>query len=584
MSRHSVLALSVILSLAFHGVLLAVSPTITILRRAEASEDMIGPFRVRVVEESPPEQVPPREETPELAYEPKTLEDLLDRETQSLKPAESLLEGPGEIPLLAERLASEKLEREYELELDESILNALDTKIVEIAREEMREEVQVARRVVRPSSTRILDEDILPTLRGEAELDREEVLLIQSGRVGGGGAGLGGEAQQAGQMAIREPEPPALVEGPESEAPEIEIPPAYDVARLPVEEEIRGESRDYQFMDDLVDIHVETFLSPGEELGYFKVQIAPKSGESIEILPKDVTFVVDASSSILQRKLDRAVTSLLSVIDSLRPQDRFNVVVFRDTASMFRPELTPATPDQKKAAKDFIKGLRSHGETDVYAAIRPVIESRPREGVPGIVVLVTDGRPTAGLRDARTIINTLTDHNPYRNAIYGYGAGQTVNQYLLDLLAYRNKGESFVSPDLERIQDDLPQFLAQLDQPILVDCRVDFGRIDEEQVFPQEMPDFYRGQVVTVYGRFDPKTDKEFAMRLVGQAGSRKKETVFQADLSHAARGTQEIARDWAFRKIYHLIGEMCRVGETPEFLEEIRSLSKKYNVRTSYD
>ena len=89
---------------------------------------------------------------------------------------------------------------------------------------------------------------------------------------------------------------------------------------------------------------------------------------------------------------------------------------------------------------------------------------------------------------------------------------------------------------------------------------------------------------MTVYGRFDPKRDREFAMRLTGLARERKKEVVFKADFAKAAKGTDDIARNWAFRKIYYLIGEATRTGETPELLGQIRALAQQYGIRTSYD
>ena len=48
--------------------------------------------------------------------------------------------------------------------------------------------------------------------------------------------------------------------------------------------------------------------------------------------------------------------------------------------------------------------------------------------------------------------------------------------------------------------------------------------------------------------------------------------------------GTSEIAREWAFRKIYSLIGEMCLEGETPERLSTIRALAEKYGIQTPYE
>jgi hypothetical protein len=327
-----------------------------------------------------------------------------------------------------------------------------------------------------------------------------------------------------------------------------------------------------------------TYVPPGERNGFFRLQIVPKSGESIPPLPKDVTFIIDASSSIVQYKLDQTVKGVRDAIQALREHDRFNVVIFRDTPTLFQPKLILATPNMKAAALQFLKDVRSRGETDVYAGIRPVITEPPRDGVPGIILVMSDGKPTTGIVDGRTVINAVTAENADNYSIYAFGGGRTVNQHLLDLLAYRNKGEARVTPRIDTIGSELPRFFGRLQDPILVECNALFGRIDETGVFPKQIPDFYKGQAVTLYGRFDPTKDKEFAMRLSGRAGELKKEVVFRADLTKAAGGGEEIARNWAFRKIYHLIGEVTRNGETPELLAEIRSLARQYNIRTSYD
>jgi Ca-activated chloride channel family protein len=182
------------------------------------------------------------------------------------------------------------------------------------------------------------------------------------------------------------------------------------------------------------------------------------------------------------------------------------------------------------------------------------------------------------------IINGLTADNNLRNSIFAFGGGKTVDRYLLDLLAYRNKGEAEVVKNIEDIDDDLPKFFQRLSDPLLVDLNADFGRINEAKVFPSVLPDFYRGQPVTVYGRFDPKKDREFFMRLSGRAADRKKELIFRTDLREAAGADREIARSWAFQKAYHLIGEISRQGETPELLGQLQELSQKYNIRTSYN
>ena len=120
--------------------------------------------------------------------------------------------------------------------------------------------------------------------------------------------------------------------------------------------------------------------------------------------------------------------------------------------------------------------------------------------------------------------------------------------------------------------------------PILVDLRADFGRVDRETVFPQILPDFFQGQPVALYGRYDPEARDTFALRLAGKAGAERKEVIFRTGFDEAEAGTRDIARGWAFQKAYHIIGRISREGESPELLGELKQLRAEYGVRTSYD
>jgi Ca-activated chloride channel family protein len=373
---------------------------------------------------------------------------------------------------------------------------------------------------------------------------------------------------------------------PEIATLERDAPPIEEVvARAPIEREMRQvqSERDFDALDDMVAFKLDAYAPPGSQEGYFRLQILPRAGQEIAPLPKDVTFVVDASKSISQPKLNATTAGLKQAITQLRPEDRFNVVVFRDSPTPFQPAPVPATPTNMQAATNFVNQLSATGQTNVYEGIHPVIAQVPRPGAPSIVVVLSDGRPTTGMLDGRTIINGLTADNDLRNSIFAFAGGRTVNRYLLDLLAYRNKGEAHVVDAVGDIPSALPAFFLRYQDPLLIDLRADFGRIDETQVFPQIVPDFFRDRAVTVYGRYDRTRDTDFFMRLTGQAEGRTKELIFRTDLDTAATGDASIARNWAFQKSYHLIGQIVTQGETPELLAELRRLESEYNIRTSY-
>lgn len=581
LTRRQVLGVSVIAAGAAHLALIALSPRLPILQARSAPAKEYS-FSVRVVDDvPPPPPAAPPEAMRERATAPGDMSELLERETESLTPAESLLEQTVEVPNVDERVASDPIDREYSLEPNPDVLSRLDAKILEISQEVARDDIQVARREVAPSSNRLVGENEFPVLRSPLEDSPAEVLTMEPSFTPLSAVG----PLQDGAPVLEMLEKPPVEIGMISPTPEEGLPAMpeeIEVARAPVLEEVKQENVN-EFMDDLVEIHIDTYVPPGEKEGYFRVRMVPRANQTQEVLPKDITYVIDASNSILQRKLDKTIAGVARAVQMLRPEDMFNIVIFRDSTTSFRQERVPATPENVRDAIAFLKGQESKGQTDVYRAMVPVVESQTRRGVPGMVVVLSDGRPTTGVRDGRTIINALTDENNDNKSIFAIGGGNTVNRYLLDLLAYRNKGESFVAQDFSTLDQDLPRVLASVNDPLLTELNAEYVRVNEDEVFPKEVPDFFRDKPVTVYGRFNPAEDKEFAMRLAGLAQDKTKEVIFQADLEKAPKGDATIARNWAFQKIYYLIGEICRVGEKPELLAELRELSRTYNIRTSY-
>jgi len=582
LSRRVLFSLSVVAAALFYAVLLAIAPRILMLQPGTAPEQVLA--RLNVYLRDPASILQPDTQADRQAFtaRPGSVRDLL--KIEEIPASNAAFDKPEvEIPDFAGRVASDTVQPEP-VPMDES-LKRLEAKVLEITREAARRDLEVPRRLVRPSDVEIPGSEGFPDLTSGEATEGTALslppsglpsLLAQGPGVLTGGQGEAPSGPDPSQPLVQLDLPTSMPRlAPESEPLRAPVQQAMDAAK---------EEREYAFMDGLLDLELRTWRNPGEPEGYFELRITPKKGESIPVLPKDVSFVVDASSSIPQHKLNITVKGLRAALKQLKPEDRFNVVIFRDAPQYFQPGAVPATKENLQAAGKFLDDLASVGQTDVFKALQPMVQQQPREGMPGVVVVVSDGRPTAGLQDSRAIINGLTSDNSNGNGVYAFGGGKTVNRYLLDLLAYRNKGAAQVAPDIEDIEKGLPQFFLTLRDPILVDLQADIGRVDMGNVFPQSMPDFFQGQAVALYGRYNPEEDETFALRLAGKAGAEKKEVIFSTGFDEAKEGTRDIARGWAFQKAYHIIGRISREGETPELLNELKQLRAEYGVRTSYD
>lgn len=580
LSRHMVFALSLMLSLALHGAFFLFAPRIEIFQQ-NVNQSILEFYSIRLTEDgaimAASEETQRTEQGQEgdaqgLVSRPGKVQDLIARGKEETKTGSSPQNAPTEVTHLPERVASDTVDRKHDLLPDELAMKSVDAKILEISQETARKEVQVARRLVRPSPTRVLEDGEYPTLRTPRNGEEDKPLRLDT-RPSPFAA-----QDQIVKQTETPPSPEALAPPP---PPPDQVMPRSALAQ---ENQQARTENPHSLLDDLVDIQITAYIPEKNPHGYFQLTIAPKEKANIEILPKDVTFIIDASGSITQSKLNITRRGAQAAVKLLHPEDRFNIIVFRETPTPFKPELTPATEESKNAAAAFLENLQAKGETDVYSALKSVISGATRPGIPSLLIVISDGRATVGIRDARAIINGITAENNLRNSIFAYGGGETVNRYLMDLLAYRNKGESDITAKIADIEKDLPAFFLKLADPLLVNIKTDYANIEENSVFPEIVPDFYKGRVVTVYGRFTPAKDSEFVMRLAGIAQDRSKELLFRADLRKAATGKQIIAKQWAFQKAYAIIGQISRDGERPELMNQLKELKQQYGVSTSYD
>jgi hypothetical protein len=339
----------------------------------------------------------------------------------------------------------------------------------------------------------------------------------------------------------------------------------------------------YPPLDDLLTVRLFTYHRPREEKGYFRLVIEPRKDRTdFKPIPKDILFVVDSSKSITQKKLDGYAEGLKRCVRLLRPQDRFNIIEFKDfTRKLSEEDVVAATPETMSEGEAFLSGLVSEGGTNVYKSLTELVTRKPTPGRPQIIFLVSDGRPTAGIRKDSEIINQVTELNNHNASIFTFAGGEKINTALLDLLSYRNRGAGTFESDDRKIADTLVAFYREFDFPILVNPRFNFGSIDSGEIYPRILPDLYLNGRLEMYGRFIG--EDEFSMQLLGETDGQTKEYVLQQRLTGRDTGDESVARMWAFRKIYYLVGQMVLKGGAPSILAEIQQLSADYKVETSY-
>lgn len=339
---------------------------------------------------------------------------------------------------------------------------------------------------------------------------------------------------------------------------------------------------EYEDIGQFLNVRLYTYKTgvPGEN--YFKIMISTNDINDLEVLPKEVTFLLDSSKSITEEKLGYIKQGMISSLNEMNPGDRFNVVAFRGDLIKYRDEPVRATVKTVNDARSFINELQAVGQTDVENALYGII-GEPIHRRPSYIVLVTDGRPTTGMLDSREIIRQITRDNNMERPIFCFGGGLRVNKYLLDFISYQNRGWRYFSGRARDMDGDFERFFLEINDPVLLDVRYRVSGLEVEKMYPKFLSDFYKGRPFVLYGRFG--NEEDFSVQLLGSVNGTTKEFIFNAAMSNAIPAGPEIAREWAFRKIYHLISEQTMgIGDPETLEEEISRLSRKYNITTPYD
>src|SRR5262249_14372845 len=133
--------------------------------------------------------------------------------------------------------------------------------------------------------------------------------------------------------------------------------------------------------------------------GTFLLLVSPKrEWQQAETLKKSIVFVLDTSGSMEGAKIAQAKSALKLFLQSLTPDDRFDVVTFATEAEPFFGERVPATAEKVAEALAKVERVTAAGGTNISGALERALAGggASADGRVPLVVFLTDGEPTVG--------------------------------------------------------------------------------------------------------------------------------------------------------------------------------------------
>ena len=359
-----------------------------------------------------------------------------------------------------------------------------------------------------------------------------------------------------------------------------------DVGEEPVEksEELFSEKpeeiSEFKPIEDFLKVSITTYTTIKDfRYGYFRIDISRSGKQLLPVLPKDIILVQDCSASMSEQRLYFCREALEKCLAYVGPEDRFNVVSFKDTTDYCFNDCQKYSPATRTAANNFIKNMKAGGNTDLYASMRQLIKGKSDQGRPVIAIMVSDGMPTTGVTDSSRIIGEVTKINNGRVSIFSMGTTAKANSYLLDLISYCNRGDSrLVRSGRWGIPDELSELVKSVNRPVLSDIKFHFSNNDEIEVYPALTSNLYLDKTLVLYGRY-PRGTENVLFQVFGDAVSERCDMIFELPLDRTASSKEKtIRKSWAQQKLYTLLGEYAR-EKNDITIAEIKRTARSYRL-----
>ncbi len=343
---------------------------------------------------------------------------------------------------------------------------------------------------------------------------------------------------------------------------------------------------EFETVMDNVDMRVLTYVpEPADSFGtdrFYAMWITPPDTvEGNEVIPKDIVFTADVSSSMDGERMEQVKEALYNLLDLLNADDRFNIITFGTFVEKFRDDFVKANENNINDARDFVYQMYALGMTNIDEGLKTSLSLSYRDTSSNNLIFLTDGKPTWGETNQDSILAHVQKLNTSEVRIFSFGVGEDISRALLYRLSEQNHGyDQYIAAD-DSIALVVNKHFQRISKPVLRNVRIDFGGLDTWDRYPKQINDLFWGTQLLYMGLYD--NAGTFPVTLKGDMRSEQFEETQMVTFSDTLGGHRFIPRLWARAKIDHLMDLIEIYGETDELVDQIVELSLRFQILTPY-
>ncbi len=305
-----------------------------------------------------------------------------------------------------------------------------------------------------------------------------------------------------------------------------------------------------------------------EEGTFVLGMVMPPSKNAVQTVlpPRDISFIVDVSSSMLGTSIEQAKQALLEALDLLREQDKFDIILFNHEFSRFFGSSKPASPQNIAKARAFVTNLEANGGTEMVGALTSALsDTHDNENLRQILFL-TDG--AIGYEDK---MFQLVENNLGQARLFTVGLGYAPNGWFMRKAAEFGRGINIQIDDTNAAREQLSGLFRDMANPSVRNIAASSNGFIER--YPAQMPDLF-GERPAV---FVAKIDAAQTINLYGTLRSGASWEI-SADLDQMPKGAG-ISKLWARKKVEDITNQRLRGLDADDAKQKILAVALKHKI-----
>ncbi len=255
----------------------------------------------------------------------------------------------------------------------------------------------------------------------------------------------------------------------------------------------------------------------------------------------------------------------------LYPRDAFNLITFAGDTQVLFPRPVPATPENLRAAREFLDGRHGGGGTEMMKAVRAAFAPSGAENKMRVICFMTDGY----VGNEAEIIAEVQRHPEAR--VFSFGIGSSVNRYLLGKMAEEGRGEVEYVALNEDGSAAARRFHERVRNPLLTDVAVDWHGLPVSDIYPERLPDLFSAKPLIIHGRFSAAVGGSITLR--GRMSGKPFSRTIAVQLPREQSGHDVLATLWARARVEDLMHTNPRHPDE----EQVTRLGLEFRLLTKF-